>query len=113
MRFRVHEGVLLSFGFPNLLKGNTLASQFPQDSLHHPFISAGSRQFESIGDSFVPTLLISERDGKNLVSATLGRDAKLIVGHGTEENSFVISATQSKSTASLIGPNGKAHWTVP
>lgn len=77
------------------------------------FISAGSRQFESIGGSFVPTLLISERDGKNLVSATLGRDAKLIVGHGTEENSFVISATQSKSTASLIGPNGKAHWTVP
>jgi hypothetical protein len=35
MPFRVHEGVLLSFGFPNLLKGNTLASQFPQDSLHH------------------------------------------------------------------------------
>ena len=76
------------------------------------FLSAGSQMLEGSG-SVVPSLLIAKHDGKDLVSATIGAETKLVVGHGTEENSFVVSTTESKSTVSLRGSDGKPHWTAP
>jgi hypothetical protein len=76
------------------------------------FLSAGFEMHEG-GRSLVPGLVIAEADGRNLISANLGPDVKLVVGHGTEENSIVMSTPEGKPAIKVVGNAGKALWTAP
>jgi hypothetical protein len=76
------------------------------------FLSAGSVLLEG-GGRLAPSLVIAEADGKNLVSAMVGTETRLIVGHGTGEASAVVSVSGSKAAIRMVDASGKTSWSSP
>jgi len=75
-------------------------------------LSAGS-QLQEPGGTASPGLVISERDGRNLIAGRLGTDMGLIVGHANQEDSVVLSSSDARPSIQVSGPSGKARWKAP
>jgi hypothetical protein len=84
---------------------------FNQHGADRAFLSAGTQTLEPLG-YLSPGLMIGQRDGENLITATLDPEAELTVGHGDKKGSIVISSVASKPTIRVLDGNGKTHWTV-
>jgi len=74
------------------------------------YLSPGSRT--STGD-ISPGFIISEENGKNLISGRLGTDTRIVVGHATEESSLILSAQGERPSVRIAGPEGKQIWRAP
>jgi hypothetical protein len=74
-------------------------------------LSAGTKLTEG-GGELTPSLIISERDGEHLVSASAGENTRVLIGHGTERDSIILSS-RGRPTISVAGGSGKLEWSVP
>lgn len=74
-------------------------------------LSAGTKLTEG-GGELTPSLIISEKDGEHLVSASVGENTKVLIGHGTERDSIILSS-RGRPTISVAGESGKIEWSVP
>ena len=80
-----------------------------QNGSDRAFLSAGSRLYEG-GDALPPGLVISQADGQNMISAILGNETKIVVGHGTEKNSILIQTGSERPLIRAMDNNGNTVW---
>jgi hypothetical protein len=77
------------------------------------YLSAGGKLYEALGQTIAPSLIIADGDGANLLSVAVGPKARFLLGHGSEENSVVISISQDKPRISISTKAGKVLWSAP
>ena len=77
------------------------------------FLSAGSKIREAGPGSLSPTLVISRSDGKNLISATVNTDVKVLIGHDNEKQSIILSSSPDARVLKILDRNAKVAWTTP
>jgi hypothetical protein len=76
------------------------------------FLSTGTMLREGPG-SLPPGLIITHANGRNVVTATVGEESRLIVGHVDGENSVVLSSDKGKPSIRVSGDGQKPLWKVP
>jgi hypothetical protein len=76
------------------------------------FLSAGTRLYEP-GGWMAPGLIISQENGANLITGSLGQETKFVVGHATENNSVILSTSTGGPSVRVSGPSGQALWASP
>lgn len=88
-----------------------------QLTTHHgqsrAYLSAGGKMFEALGQSITPSLTITDGDSASLLSAAVGPKTRLLLGHGSEEDSVVISISQDKPRITISTKAGKVLWSAP
>jgi hypothetical protein len=77
------------------------------------FLTAGSKIDETTAMSdLAPSLIIAREDGKQLIRATLGPQTELLVGHGSQKDSLLLSATEDHPSITVLGNDGKSVWSA-
>jgi hypothetical protein len=76
-------------------------------------LSAGSRIVEGGGGTLDPGLVIDRSDGNNLISATLGPDARVVMGHASGKNSVTLSGSGDRPSITISDTSGKVVWAIP